>query len=496
MAEAQKQGLIIDEFSDVKKWWKNAEPTDENIRKVWDIVYEPFTAGWDRELEIEFMRISKWEYDQESKEEAERCARARCKGRVNLNIKGCVQQTISYLKTDLCNQIRDAGKFSAHGTNITKSRPIEESRKLNGKYKKLKKGEYTVTQWTKKHSELEEPNPNEQDDFIQDNIGYGVMESSDILQNDIAEVITEDINVSHQATDLEVSQTIMKENTPMKKKETKKKNQPKKKKIEAKKKKNQPKKKIEKKKCITPVSSPEFIHVPSTAEKRRDAKVARNQQFLRERGLDLSISELSKLYNNNNSKKSKETYYVEKILNHRKNKYKTGEYEVEIKWKDYGMESNTWEDMREKILEVPDNFLEYYNTVSVQSKKDFETYLQLYPELQKVFHQAKKSTTPLPEKVQNNDSCNFDHKELKNYISETNPSFCKKDFYLNGKMCSGKCMGLFDEINKGVVEGQLWIKPSVKAPVWVCQGLVNKSNCCQALCSQCAKVMMSSGLLV
>lgn len=77
MAEAKKQDLQVDEFSDIKKWWKNAEPTDENIRKVWDIVYEPFTFGWDKELETEFMRISKWEYDQESKEEAERCARAR-----------------------------------------------------------------------------------------------------------------------------------------------------------------------------------------------------------------------------------------------------------------------------------------------------------------------------------------------------------------------------------------------------------------------------------
>ncbi len=72
MAEAQMQGLAIDEFSDIKKWWRNAEPTDENIKTVWDIIYEPFTAGWDRELEIEFMRLSKWEYDQESKEEAER----------------------------------------------------------------------------------------------------------------------------------------------------------------------------------------------------------------------------------------------------------------------------------------------------------------------------------------------------------------------------------------------------------------------------------------
>jgi hypothetical protein len=86
------------------------------------------------------MRISKWEYDQESKEESERCAIARCRGFVNLNIKGCVQQTIIYLKTDLCNQIRDTGKMLAYGTNITNSQPLEESRKLNGKYKKLKRG--------------------------------------------------------------------------------------------------------------------------------------------------------------------------------------------------------------------------------------------------------------------------------------------------------------------------------------------------------------------
>ncbi len=70
----------------------------------------------------------------------------------------------------------------------------------------------------------------------------------------------------------------------------------------------------------------------------------------------------------------------------------------------------------------------------------------------------------------------------------------QKRLLLEWKMCSGKCMGLFDETSKSVVEGHLWIKP--KAPVWVCQGLVNKSNCCQALCSDCAKVMMSCGLLV
>jgi hypothetical protein len=371
--------------------------------------------------------------------------------------------------------------MSAHRTNITKSRPLEESRKSNGKYKKLKKGEYTVTQWTKNISEIAELETEEEADFIQDNVEFIGNES-----NDISPIVEEKgrngIDTPPKVMELEVTRITVEKEILTKKKE-------------AKKKKNQAKKRIEKKKCITPVSSPEFTYVPSTAEKRREAKVARNQQFLKERGLDLSISELNKLYNNK-SKKSQKTYYVEKIVNHRKNKYKTGEYEVEIKWKDYGVESNTWEDMREKILEVPDNFLEYYNTVSVQCKKDFETFLQLYPELQKVFHQAKKTTTPVTETEKRSDSCTFDHKELKNYITETNPGFCKRDFYLNGKMCIGKCKGLFDETNKGVVEGQLWIKPSVKAPVWVCQGLVNKSNCCQALCNVCAKLMMSCGQLV
>jgi hypothetical protein len=338
------------------------------------------------------------------------------------------------------------------------------------------------------------------------------MESSYTTANDIA-----------ASTDHGATLRVMKENI-----------QPKK--IGVKKKQNPAKKKIERKKILTPVSSPAFNYVPSTAEKRREAKIARNQQFLKSKGLDLSISELNKMYNNKN-KRRKETYYVEKIVNHRKNKYITGEYEVEVKWTDYGTESNTWEDMREKILEVPQTFLEYYKSVSVHFKTDFENYLKLYPDLKKLLNQTMLNSTPtilnstpvseiypnnecctydnnklpetvtnnecctyannkLPETVTNNECCSYDHNKLKNYKTETNPRFCKKGFYLNGKMCSGKCMGLFDDTNKGVVEGQMWIKPSVKAPVWVCQGLVNKTNCHQALCSDCAKVMMSNGLLM
>ncbi len=143
-------------------------------------------------------------------------------------------------------------------------------------------------------SEIKELETEEQAGFIQNNVEFIGNESIDI-QPIVEAKEKRDMDASPKETELKVSQTMMKENTPRKKKEAKKKNQPKKKN------KSEPEKKIERRKCITPVSSPEFIHVPSTAEKRREAKVARNKHFLRERGLDLSISELSKLYNNNNN---------------------------------------------------------------------------------------------------------------------------------------------------------------------------------------------------
>jgi hypothetical protein len=125
------------------------------------------------------------------------------------------------------------------------------------------------------------------------------------------------------------------------------------------------------------------------------------------------------MYNNKN-KRRKETYYVEKIVNHRKNKYITGEYEVEVvKWADYGTESNTWEDMREKILEVPETFLEYYKTVSAHFKTDFENYLKLYPDLKKLLNQKMLNTTLtiriatlVPEIDPNNECCTYDNNKL------------------------------------------------------------------------------------
>jgi hypothetical protein len=61
---------------------------------------------------------------------------------------------------------------------------------------KIEKGEYTVTQWSKKHSELNQTNPDEQDDLLEDDLGRGVMDSGDISPNDITDVMSND-NFSH-----------------------------------------------------------------------------------------------------------------------------------------------------------------------------------------------------------------------------------------------------------------------------------------------------------
>lgn len=66
---------------------------------------------------------------------------SRKKGRT---LKGCIEQTITYVKVDLVNQIRDVGKAAAHGLNLTKSRPKEKTRDSDGKYVKLQPGEFTL----------------------------------------------------------------------------------------------------------------------------------------------------------------------------------------------------------------------------------------------------------------------------------------------------------------------------------------------------------------
>ncbi len=50
------------------------------------------------------------------------------------------------------NQIKDSGKDTVHGTNIRKSKSMEE-RTQNKKYNKLRPGEFKATQWTNRKEE-------------------------------------------------------------------------------------------------------------------------------------------------------------------------------------------------------------------------------------------------------------------------------------------------------------------------------------------------------
>jgi len=82
--------------------------------------------------------------------------------------------------------------------------------------------------------------------------------------------------------------------------------------------------------------------------------------------------------------------------------------------------------------------------------------------------------------------CRFSHNGPQNFKDETNPGYAKKPYYLNGKMCVF-CKGLITHEGKGgrtEEEGQIFIKPTRKHPVWACLGVPEKS-CDEVLCSAC-----------
>jgi hypothetical protein len=81
-----------------------------------------------------------------------------------------------------------------------------------------------------------------------------------------------------------------------------------------------------------------------------------------------------------------------------------------------------------------------------------------------------------------------DHSKLENFLQESVLHMCNQGKYCHGKMCQN-CKALFDAGLDGDVEGQLFVKPSKKYPVWVSIGLrVNLRNrCVEAMCENCAQ---------
>ena len=51
---------------------------------------------------------------------------------------GCIRKTISHVKGDLTNKIREIGKTSSHGISMVKQRPKDECYDTHGKYLKNK----------------------------------------------------------------------------------------------------------------------------------------------------------------------------------------------------------------------------------------------------------------------------------------------------------------------------------------------------------------------
>ena len=84
------------------------------------------------------------------------------------------------------------------------------------------------------------------------------------------------------------------------------------------------------------------------------------------------------------------------------------------------------------------------------------------------------------------DRCKFDHDIQSDYKEETNPGYAKPPYYLSGNACGG-CRALFDhqiKSNRTEKEGQIFVKPTLKHPVWTCRGITD-SSCNHVLCSVC-----------
>jgi hypothetical protein len=82
-----------------------------------------------------------------------------------------------------------------------------------------------------------------------------------------------------------------------------------------------------------------------------------------------------------------------------------------------------------------------------------------------------------------------DHSKFRNFMWETDLRMCNQGKYCHGKMCR-HCKALFDAELDGDAEGQLFVKPSKKHPVWVCIGLtVHLHRCVEAMCDNCAQQM-------
>lgn len=130
----------LNSFVDINAWWRSCHRSDfKALDQLNFILYGWFTnnPSWSRQLERQFMKEHNLGYTKESKAIARKSSK-----RQGLQLKGCVAQTIAYIKVEVVKQVQRVGKASKHGMAITKSRPADLIRDADGKYVKRKDDEY------------------------------------------------------------------------------------------------------------------------------------------------------------------------------------------------------------------------------------------------------------------------------------------------------------------------------------------------------------------
>ena len=137
----------VNSWLDIGKWWCSCTRGDKRAQDTMSyIVYSGWFKKvklWTVQLERKFMEENHLAYSTSSLA----AAQANCQ-KEGVALKGCIAQTIAYVKCDVVKQLQRVGKKAAHGMVITKSRPAEQTRDADGKYVKRNPEEYCITIYT------------------------------------------------------------------------------------------------------------------------------------------------------------------------------------------------------------------------------------------------------------------------------------------------------------------------------------------------------------
>ena len=126
------EGIDVRSFDELKRWWKDAEGTAPQVLFMEYIMYNMWSPNMFKALEESYMLTNNLAYEPDTVKASNNGNSG--PGRA---IYGCIRKTISYVKGDLTDKIRDIGKTS-HGISIVKQRPKDECYDTHGKYLKNK----------------------------------------------------------------------------------------------------------------------------------------------------------------------------------------------------------------------------------------------------------------------------------------------------------------------------------------------------------------------